>query len=167
VSENKSDRRRWRDFLFSPLVLIRVSSILFILLMVGHISAYPWTSTNGGPQETQLVAAMKTVEFIFLGASSTYFNLYFGWGLLVGLLLLTVAMVLWLLSDLARLAPRCVGAIGAVISAACSVGAYLSFRFFYIPPMLFFLAICVTQLIVAVRLLRRETIPADGNAEKP
>jgi len=55
-----------------------------------------------------------------------------------------------------RLAPRRVGAISGVISRL--VRRCISFfRFFYIPPMLFFFAICATLLIVAVRLLRQET----------
>ena len=73
---------------------------------------------------------MKSVEFEFLGERSTYWSLYFGWGLLICVLLLTLAIILWLLADLARLAPRRLGVITGIISASCLVGAYLSFRFF-------------------------------------
>jgi hypothetical protein len=105
MSENKPNSKRLLGFLVSPVVLIRLSSILVVLLMVGHTSAYPWTSIHG-LQETRLVDLMKSVEFEFLGERSTYWSLYFGWGLLISVLLLTLAIILWLLSDLARLAPR-------------------------------------------------------------
>jgi hypothetical protein len=81
---------------------------------------------------------------------------YFGWGLLVGVLLLTLAIILWFLSDLARVAPRRLGVITGIISVSCLVGAYLSFRFFYIPPILFFSAICVILLTATVQLLRQQ-----------
>src|SRR5258708_5106620 len=139
----------------SPVVLIRLSSILFVGLMIGHMSTYPWAS-NQGLQETQLVDLMKSVDFVFMGERSTYWNLYFGWGVLIAVLLLTLAIILWLLSDLAHLAPRRLGVVVGIISASCLVGAYLSFRFFYIPPVLFYLGICVILLTAAVQLLRRQ-----------
>ena len=135
--KNKSNNKRLPGFPGSSVVLIRLSSILFVGLMVGHTAAYPWTSIHVF-QETQLVDSMKSVAFEFMGERSTYWNLYFGWGLLVCVLLLALAITLWLLSDIAHLVPRSVGIISGIISATSLVGASLSFRFFYIPPFLFF-----------------------------
>jgi hypothetical protein len=164
MSENKSTNKRLLGFLGSPVVLIRVSSILVVLLMVGHMSAYPWLTR--GLQETQLVDSMKTLQFEFMGEHSSYWSLYFGWGLWMGVSLLTLAIILWLLSDLAHLAPRRVGVIIGVISASCLIGAYLSLCFFYIPPFLFYSVICVVLLTVAVQLLRQQTMSVDGKTEK-
>ena len=155
MSESKSNNKRLLGFLGSPLILIRLSAILFVGLMVGHMSAYPWT--NHGLQETQLVDSMKSLNFEFMGERSSYWSLYFGWGLWMGVSLLTLAIILWLVSDLARLAPRRVGVITGVMSASCLIGAYLSFRFFYIPPLLFYLAICLILLTATVQLLRQQT----------
>jgi len=159
MSENNN--KRLLGFVVSPVVLIRLSSILFVVLMAGHLSAYPWTSTHG-LQEPQLVDSMKSVEFEFLGERSTYWSLYFGWGLLIGVLLLTLAIILWLLSDLARFAPRRLGVIAGIISASCLVGAYLSFRFFYLPPFLLYLVICVILPTATVQLLRQQTTPSSS-----
>jgi len=155
MSENKAKNKRPLGLLVLPVVLIRISSILFFLLMIGHVSAYPWAS-NHSPQETQLVDSMKSVELEFMGERSAYWNLYFGWGLLIGVLLLTLAIILWHLSDLARLAPRRLGVITGIISAGCLVGAYLSYCFFYIPPVLFFSVTCVILLTAAAQLLRQK-----------
>ena len=65
----------WR----TPIVLIRISSILFVGLMLGHMSAYPWTSARVA-QETTLVESMQSTPFEFLSQRSTYWDLYFGWG---------------------------------------------------------------------------------------
>ena len=157
MSEDKSYSGRLSRFVASPAVLIRASSILVVLLMAGHLSAYPWAA-NHGLRETLLIDSMKSVDFDFLGARSTYWNLYFGWGILVGILLLTLSITLWLLSDLVRLAPRRLGVITGIISASCLVGAYLSYRYFYVPPFLFYLAIWIMLLTASTRLLRRPTV---------
>jgi hypothetical protein len=151
--EKRSISKRPFGLLFSPVVLIRLGSTLYGGLMIGHMSAYPWTSTHNLP-ETQLVGLMKTVAFEFIGEHSTYWHLYFGWGLLVGVLLLALAVTLWLLSDIAHIAPRSVGSISGIISGASLVGAYLSFRFFYIPPFLFFSVLCAILAAAAVQLLK-------------
>ena len=164
MPENKSNNNRRLGFLLSPVVLLRVSSILLVLLMVGHMSAYPWATH--GLQETQLVNSMKSLQFVFWGAGSSYWSLYFGWALWMGVSLTTLAIILWLLADLARVAPRRVGVIAGVIAASCVIGAYLSLRFFYFPPFLFYTVICVMLLTVAVQLLRQQTMFADGKTEK-
>jgi hypothetical protein len=164
TSENKPNKSRLPGFLCSPVGLLRLSSILFVGLMIGHMSAYPW-STHG-LQETKLVDSMKTLQFEFMGERSSYWSLYFGWGLWMGVSLLTLAIILWLLSDLTRLAPRRVGVITGVISASCLIGAYLSLRFWYIPPFLFYSVICVMLLTATVQLLRQQTMFADGRTEK-
>lgn len=161
--KNKSYSGRLLRLVASPVVLIRASSILVVLLMAGHLSAYPWTA-NHGIQETQLVDSMKSVDFEFLGARSTYWNLYFGWGILISIQLLTLSLILWLLSDLAQLAPRRLGVITGIISACCLLGAYLSYRYFYIPPFLFYLAIWIMLLTASVRLLRPSTVIAEERA---
>ena len=146
-----------------PVMLIRLSSFLFLFLAAGHMSAYPWSSA-GSLQEARLVETMKSTDFNFMSQHSTYWNLYFGWGLLVGLLLLVMAALLWLLSDIARLAPRRVGTITGLIAAMSAIAAYLSFRFFYVPPLLCFVANGLVLLIATVRLLN---IPAVSAPARP
>ena len=159
TSDHKSTSRWWR----SPVVLMRVSSILFFLTMFGHAAGYPWTSTTRDLRETMLVESMKDTPYVFFshtpyrffGEHTTYWRLYFGWGLLVPILLLTLAVVVWILSDLAHLDSRNVGAISGVLSAASLAGAYISFRFFFTPPVLTYSAICILLMTAAVQLLRR------------
>jgi hypothetical protein len=160
MSENKSNNNRPLGFLLSPVVLLRLSSILLVFLMLGHMSAYPWATH--GLQETQLVNSMKSLQFVFWGVGSSYWNLYLGWALWMGVSLTTLAVILWLLADLARVAPRRVGFIAAAIAATCVIGAYLSLRYWYFPPFHFYTAICAMLLTVAVQLLRQQAMFPDG-----
>ena len=154
TSENKSNNKRSSGFFSSPAALIRVSSILVVLETVGHMTGYPWSSSHV-LQETQLVRSMKAVDFLFFGERSSYWNLYSGWGLFIAVILLTLAIILWFLSNFARLAPRQVGVITGIISASLLSCSYLSFRFFYLPSSLLLSATFVILLAAAVRLLTR------------
>lgn len=135
----------------SPRTLIRLSSILVVLLMIGHMSAYPWMSKDT-TSPVQLGDLMRSVEFSFMGARSTYWNLYFGWGLLVALNLVATAFILWVLSDLADRAPRPIAIVTGVIAGMCLVGAYLSLRYFYLPAFLLYVLVGVL-LLTATRQL--------------
>ena len=158
--EKKAKGTPWH----SPAGLIRISSILYVGLTMGHMSAYPWTSTHY-PREIGLVDSMKSIPVEFMGERSSYWSLYFGWGLLVGALLLTMAIVLWSSSALARTEPRRVGAISGMISATSLIGAYLSLRFFFVPPFIFFSVICVLLTAATVRLLKlRNTLTQERGA---
>ena len=97
------------------------------------------------------------LPFVFLGEASTYWNLYFGWGILVALCLLTFAAILWFVSDLARVSSHGVGAICWVMSAASFVSAGISFRYFYLPPTVTYLACGVFLARAALQLRRRES----------
>ena len=149
VPDGKLHNKQW----LSPASLIRVGSILIVGLMIGHVSAYPWTSIKA-PQETQLTRLMKSVPFEFMGQRSTYWNLYFGWGVLVAVLLLALASILWILPDFATLRPRSAGAVSAIVAIASLFGAYLSFRFFYMPPFVLFSIIGAILTGATTQLLR-------------
>ena len=174
MTENKSSNKRFLGFLGSPVVLMRISSILFFLTMFGHAAAYPWTSTTQDLRETKLVESMmdtpyffySNTPYAFFGERTTYWGLYFGWGLLVPVLLLALALILWILSGLAHLDPRSIGTICAVLSAASLVGASISFRFFFTPPILTYSTICILLMTAALQLLRQQTAFADGKTEK-
>jgi hypothetical protein len=153
MSMNNITPNRSSGFALSPIMVIRICSVLFVGLMLGHVSGYPWSSPYVA-QETELAAAMKSVNFVFAGEAQTYWNLYLGWGVLVAALLLTIAITLWLVSDLALVAPRRVAAITGVISALSLIGCYISFRFFYIPPAIFFAMQCLGLLWATVQLLK-------------
>ena len=121
MSRNNASLAAFAQLRISPVVLVRVCSILFVGLMIGHMSAHPWASSVV-PREAQLVGLMKTTDFVFAGEHQTYWGLYYGWGVLVGVLLAMTAIILWLVSDLAHLVPRRVGLITGAVSLASLIG---------------------------------------------
>lgn len=155
MSRNNASLAAFAQLRISPVVLVRVCSILFVGLMIGHMSAHPWASSVV-PREAQLVGLMKTTDFVFAGEHQTYWGLYYGWGVLVGVLLAMTAIILWLVSDLAHLVPRRVALITGAVSLVSLIGCCISFRFFYIPPAAFFAVVCIVSLAATVQLLNLE-----------
>jgi len=133
-------------------VLIRAASVLLAALMIGHMSAYPWSSASIAEQ-ARLAGRMKSVLFGFAGQTTTYWNLYFGWGVLVGILLLALAVIVWLVAELVPYAPRIVAGISGVVAGTSVIGAYLSWRFFFLPPCLLFLAIAILLAFAILALI--------------
>ena len=76
TSESSLTGKRWGV----PVALIRVSAVLFGGLLIGHMSAYPWTSSHV-ERQVNLVDQMRNIPLEFVGERSTYWNRYFGWGL--------------------------------------------------------------------------------------
>jgi len=108
---------------------------------------------------------MKLVDFVFAGERQTYWGLYFGWGLLVAVLLLSTALTLWLMSGLVRVAPREVGFITGGISATSLAGCFISLQYFYAPPTAFFAVLFVLLLAPTIQLIRGEhQKPRDGRS---
>lgn len=147
----------------SPAVLIRISSILMLVTALGHLSAYPWTASTHDPRESILVESMKQIRYVFFsntpyayfGEHTSYWGLYFGWGLLVGIQLLTSAAVLWFLSGLAHASSRNASFICGAFSATSLCGAVLSLRFFCTPPLVTYSATCILLMIAALQLSKR------------
>ena len=79
-------------------------SVLFVGLVAGHLSAYPWLSGRSTEVDA-LWEAMNSAALEFAGQRSSYWHIYFGWGLLIALMLLAKAAILWLISGLAA-SPR-------------------------------------------------------------
>jgi uncharacterized membrane protein YjgN (DUF898 family) len=125
--------------------------------MIGHTSAYPWASVHS-PQEAQLIGSMNSIKFEFMGESSTYWNLYFGWGILVSVLLLSLAGILWFMADMVRLSPRRVGIITGITAVTCLIGSYLALQFFFLPPTIMFFVIFLMLATSTVQLLRFKTL---------
>ena len=77
-----------------PSILLRVASIITLLYFAGHTAGMPWTPA-AGPGELPVIEAMKTHRFGTEGFARTYWDFYFGFGLIISAFLLVQAVVLW------------------------------------------------------------------------
>jgi hypothetical protein len=88
-----------------------------------------------------LVQSMKSIHFNANGADRTYWDFFVGFGLFVTVLMLFASIIAWQFGSLSSetVATMRVSAWGFV--ACFAVVAYLSWRYFFIVPIVFSIAI--------------------------
>ena len=120
-------------------LLYRVSSILLVLFAIGHTLGFRQIDPAWGVDS--LVQSMKSIHFNVNGADRTYWDFFVGFGLFVTVLMLFASIIAWQFGSLPSdiLATMRISAWGFAICFA--VVAYLSWRYFFIVPVVFSIAI--------------------------
>ena len=120
-------------------LLYRISSILLLLFAAGHTLGFRQIDPKWGVDS--LVQSMKTIHFNVNGSDRTYWDFFVGFGLFVTVLMVLASVVAWQFGGLpsGTLAAMRVSAWGFVVCFA--VVAYLSWRYFFIIPIVFSMAI--------------------------
>ena len=120
-------------------LLYRIASILLLLFAAGHT----WGFRQGDPQwgAGSLISSMQSFHFNATGFDRTYWDFFVGFGFFVSVLMVFAAIVAWQLGGLApgTLAGMRLSAWGFVVCFAAV--AYLSWRYFFIIPIVFSIAI--------------------------
>ena len=122
--------------------LLRFAAILSFLFFLGHSAGMPWTPSIGAGPEV-VVRGMRSVRFGVFGNSRTYWDFYQGFGLTVSVLQLLGSVVLWLLAGLAADAPARVRPFVLAFFVASLGQLVLVVRYFFLPPIVFCVAITV------------------------
>ena len=112
---------------------LRIASVITFLYFAGHTAGIPWTPAVG-PGEAPVLEAMKAHSFDVLGSKRTYWDFYFGFGVVISGYLMVQAVVLWQLGSLAKAEPSRVSGIAASLLIAFIVNAFLAWRYFFAIP---------------------------------
>jgi len=143
---------------------LRIASVITFLYFAGHTASIPWTPAVG-PGEAPVLEAMKAHSFNVLGSNRTYWDLYFGFGVIISGYLLVQAVVLWQLGSLAKREAAQVRAIVASFLVAFIVNAFLSWKYFFAIPLInaILISVCLALALVfsgrskaAQQTIRRE-----------
>src|SRR5437763_6264408 len=114
---------------------LRIASIITLLYFAGHTSGIPWTP-DVGPGAMAVLEAMKSHSFDAMGSTRTYWDFYFGFGVIISLYLLTQAVVLWQLGYLAKTDALRVRPIVAVFFVAFIANTVLAWKYFFVLPVI-------------------------------
>ncbi|HLJ47214.1 MAG TPA: hypothetical protein VKU01_14455 [Bryobacteraceae bacterium] len=130
-------------------LLYRISSILLVLFAIGHTFGFLQIDPTWGVDS--LVQSMKSTHFNVNGAERTYWDFFVGFGLFVTALMLLASVIAWQFGSLppATLSAMRLSAWAFVVCFA--VVAYLSWRYFFIVPLVFSIAILVCLSAAAWR----------------
>ncbi len=117
----------------SPVVMHRISAALLAFFAVAHTAGMLDTSPKSVTVELVLVG-MRNARFPIMGTERTLYDFYFGFGILVSVLLVLAAFVSLTLARLVTRAPD-LGARLGVAHATCLAGVFaLSLVFFFPAP---------------------------------
>ena len=123
-------------------LLLRIAAVITFLYFAGHTAGMPWTPAVG-PAELAVLEAMKSHSFNADGFNRTYWDFYFGFGVIISGYLLVQAVVLWQLGALAKTDALRVRPIAASFFVAFLVNAFLAWKYFFAIPVVMAVAISV------------------------
>ena len=116
---------------------LRLTSAVAFLQSIGHAMLFLNARPRHGPDETTVLETMQSRAFDFGGFSPhSYWDMYFGCGLIAVVLAFLIGVLLWLVSDLAS-SPRQVMRFGTAIGVTVAVHAAIVARYFFLLPLLF------------------------------
>lgn len=133
--------------------ILRIASLLALLQWAAHTSLFVRAIPRHGPEEIAVIETMKSHHFDFVGASRSYWDFYFGYGLFAAFFCLVEAVLFWQLAGATSAARPLVRSI-VVLFLVFNIGhALLSARYFFVTPIVpdVLIAGCLT---IAVGLLR-------------
>jgi hypothetical protein len=128
-------------------LLYRMASILLLLFAAGHTLGFRQIDPKWGVDS--LIQSMRSIHFNANGFDRTYWDFFVGFGLFVTVLMVFASIIAWQLGGLSAetLAAMRISAWGFVICFA--VVAYLSWRYFFMLPVIFSIAIFLCLAVAA------------------
>lgn len=142
-----------------PAIFVRTASVLLFIHAILHTIGGVFGKVEPGPAAVA-VSAMKANQFMLLGNPRTFWDFYMGLGLSVSITLTMESIVLWFLAPLvahhaAKLRPALAAfAIGYLIFAV------ISFRYFFLGPVVVELLISVSLFAAIAATPREADLPA-------
>jgi hypothetical protein len=138
----------------APSLLLRVASVLTLLFAAGHaMGAIDSWSPIG---DSEVLRAMREVEFEVQGLTRTYWHFYYGFGVYIAILLSLQAVVTWQLAPIARAETARSRPVIATLALASLTGTLVVWRYIFAMPALFSLSIAVCLAVAYVSARQAE-----------
>ena len=149
-----------------PFHFLRAAAVFTLLYCAGHTIGMPWTPYTD-PEATSILEAMRSHSFEAEGFKGTYWDLYFGFGLIIGVFLLVQSAVLWQVASLAKTDAIRVRPIMVSFLIAFLINAALSWKYFFAVPVVMasLIAICLAIALVLAR--RTQAAQRSDSSDKP
>lgn len=135
-----------------PVIFLRIASVLTLIHAALHTVGGVFGGVAAGAQQAA-VSAMKTNEFLAMGAMRSYWDFYMGMGLAVSVLLTAEGVVFWQLGSLAKNDGARLRPVLATFLVAYLAFAVNSYRYFFWGPVIteILIALCLGLAIAGAR----------------
>jgi hypothetical protein len=128
---------------------LRIAAVLAAVQYGAHVILFLRAKPSHGTDEIDLVQRMKSLRWNFGGFRRSYWDFYFGYGLLVILWGVIEVILLWQLAAIASTSPAHVAPLIVTLLAANIAHAVLTIRYFFLIPVIFDSVIAI-MLVVAL-----------------
>jgi len=126
----------------------RIAAVLILLFDIGHTVGFLQHDPEW--KVDSLIGSMKSIHFDVQGFSRSYWDFFVGFGLFVTVFLLLAAVVAWQLGRLDAETLARVRGIGWSLALCFVVLTFLSFRYFFVLPLIFSIVIAVCLMLAAL-----------------
>jgi len=116
-----------------PSLWLRIASGLFAFFTVGHVYGFNFFPSRGAVEEG-LFAAMRAYTFAMQGFTTSHWRSYRGFGHLLTVLLVLMAVLCWLVSRLSKTQPAAARPLIATLLLGSVAITALSWGYFFTPP---------------------------------
>ena len=128
-------------------LLYRISAVLLLLFAIGHTLGFRQSDPKWGVDA--LLASMRSTHFDVQGFNRTYWDFFVGFGLFVTVFLLLAAIMAWLMGGLPPETLTRTRGIAWTLALCFAAVTVLSWRYFFVIPIVFSLVITVCLISAA------------------
>jgi hypothetical protein len=128
-------------------LLYRVASVLLVLFALGHTIGFRRVDPRWGVEAP--IAALKSTRFVVQGFQRDYWGFYVGFGLMATLFFLFAAFLSWQFGGMPREALAAIPGVRWAFAAAFVGVTVLSWRYFFVAPVIFSVVITACLLLAA------------------
>ena len=141
-----------------PTLFLRIASVLTLIHCILHTVGGVLSAPRHGAEEVSVIETMKSHRFDMMGSMRSYWDFFFGYGLVVTIALFVQAVLFWQLSTLAKKNPSCTRSILVLFLLNYLAVAIVSWNYFFVAP-------AVTELLIAACLASALAMPAPSSAQ--
>ena len=124
-----------------------MSAVLLLLFAIGHTLGFRQSDPRWGVDA--VLGSMRSTHFDVQGFNRTYWDFFVGFGLFVTVFLLLAAIMAWLLGGLPPESLARVRGIAWALALCFAAVAVLSWRYFFVIPIVFSIVITVCLISAA------------------
>jgi hypothetical protein len=121
----------------TPKILLRVASVLLLLFAAGHTTGHLGRKNSTDPRAQALIREMEDYHFDFKGTSQTLDGHMEGYGIMTTFILVSLAILLWIVSSNLEKNPRYSNKILYPVLLFMIGNGYVAYRYFFLGPAVF------------------------------
>jgi phosphoglycerol transferase MdoB-like AlkP superfamily enzyme len=123
-------------------LFLRIASLLAIIHAILHTIGAVLSKPNNGAPEIAIIEAMKSRSFNVMGSMRTYWDFFYGYGLILAITLLVQGVFFWQLATMAKTNATQIRPIILLFCFNFLATTVIAWKYFFIAP-------AVTELLIA------------------